>query len=253
MRMKNLILLLPASLFGLSFAYAAGPVQETAAGRDGEDRLAPVTLRADVDLDGRVDLLLIHPSGSAALYRDVDGTLEPSTQAFGPSGLPPLRSAAFGDLDLDGAPDLFVVTRSGEALLFAGDGAGAFTDVTASAGLALSAPVLGGRWDDIDRDGRPDLVIATATGFSIARNLGDGLVEVQSLAHQVATSSRAGIIAENPPASDPAPGPDRPGRVDSGGRSTGASTGRGNACSVPRWISSCAGATRASAASSASS
>ena len=85
---RNLILLLPASLLGLSFAYGAVPVQEAPTGRAEEDAFTPVTLRADVDLDGRGDLLLIHPSGSAALYRDVDGTLEQSTQAFGPRGLP---------------------------------------------------------------------------------------------------------------------------------------------------------------------
>ena len=112
----------------------------------------------DVDGDGRPDLFVGGVGGGLFLNR-----ADPGGFRFEPAPLPPIAFApigtAFGDFDRDGDLDLAVCGLGGVRLL-ANDGAGNFTDVTATAGVAgpptdLCVSVTFG---DLDGDGWPELV-----------------------------------------------------------------------------------------------
>ena len=71
---------------------------------------------------------------------------------------PDVRGLAWGDYDRDGDVDLYASTASDAGLLFRNDAGRTFTDVTASAGVAMSDAT--GRqpnWIDYDNDGDLDL------------------------------------------------------------------------------------------------
>jgi tetratricopeptide (TPR) repeat protein len=98
---------------------------------------------------------------------------------------------AFGDYDGDGDWDLFVVDTVGPLTLKPGDAraakggcrlyrndGGAFTDVTAEAGLSdLKGTYMGAAWGDFDNDGFPDLVVTSYGGIRLFHNRGDGTFE----------------------------------------------------------------------------
>lgn len=123
-------------------------------------------------------------------------TLAPGARWATPADLDPVRRAArarFGgavvlcDFDRDGRPDVFLVAAAVENgivrdLLLRNGGDMAFTDVTAAAGLASTAPALGAAAGDYDNDGRPDLVVTGAAGVRLYHNKGDGTFENVSAA-----------------------------------------------------------------------
>lgn len=81
------------------------------------------------------------------------------------------------DYNGDGKPDVFLasaVVENGKKrdLLLRNDGGGAFTDVTAAAGL--SGAGTGAAAGDYDNDGKPDLAVTGAGGVTLYRNRGDG-------------------------------------------------------------------------------
>lgn len=85
---------------------------------------------------------------------------------------------AFLDFDVDGDQDLLLInsdlwpgdpafdTDRPTMALYANDGTGSFTDVTASAGLDVSRYAMGVAVGDVDNDGDPDLLI-TAVGENL--------------------------------------------------------------------------------------
>ncbi len=87
------------------------------------------------------------------------------------------RTATWLDYDKDLDLDLFIAneTRSdGPNRLWRNDG-GAFTDVSAAAGLAVVSSAHGASVADYDNDGDADIAIATASdGTKLYRNNGDG-------------------------------------------------------------------------------
>jgi enediyne biosynthesis protein E4 len=93
----------------------------------------------------------------------------------------PGSGVAVLDFDRDGNEDLFVGDGV-RSILYKGDGAGHFTDVTEKAGLAKSAvegiPATGIAAGDIDGDGYPDLFVTNAFGPArLFHNRGDGTFE----------------------------------------------------------------------------
>jgi len=151
---------------------------------------------ADADGDGWLDLLVVGFGGvQPLLLRNLgDGTFVDATFASGIL-LPGLHSfsASFGDYDRDGDLDLFVSRWSSDFAapglgghLWRNDGAGAFTDVSAAAGLpAFSSPLaifpatldlsFTGNFTDIDSDGWPDLLVTVDFGGTrVLHNQGDG-------------------------------------------------------------------------------
>ncbi|MFM1768949.1 MAG: hypothetical protein RJA22_1478 [Verrucomicrobiota bacterium] len=95
---------------------------------------------------------------------------------------------AFLDYDGDGDQDLLFVNgtdwpwtdpaRRAAArptpALYANDGRGRFTDVTAGSGLDLSLYGMGAAVGDYDNDGRPDVFLTAVGGNRLLRNLGGG-------------------------------------------------------------------------------
>ena len=68
------------------------------------------------------------------------------------------ESVTWGDYDNDGDPDLYL-TSKGANNLFRNDGAGVFTDVTATAGVGNALFSVGTAFGDLDNDGDLDLYV----------------------------------------------------------------------------------------------
>ena len=79
----------------------------------------------------------------------------------------PYKGLAWIDLDADNRPDLFMSQR----FLFHNDGNGQFTQLTSIPGAQGGQLAAGSCWGDIDNDGDPDCITASATS---ALHLNDG-------------------------------------------------------------------------------
>ena len=117
---------------------------------------------ADVDDDGDLDLFDASAMQQRLFRNDGRGAwadVTPGSGLTAPGDAVPIGCVA-GDYDNDGRTDLFVL-RYGVSSLYHNDGAGRFTDVTSSAGIA-GYPFLPGAaaFVDVDHDGDLDLVIA---------------------------------------------------------------------------------------------
>lgn len=114
----------------------------------------------DVDGDGWPDLAVTRLGDPVQLFVNrADGTFADESARLGP----PVRGAngaAFADYDDDGDPDL-VLVGDGADVLLRNDGTGAFTDVTADAGIAGDPAHRGmsAAWGDFDGDGLLDLYV----------------------------------------------------------------------------------------------
>ncbi|MET0621145.1 MAG: VCBS repeat-containing protein, partial [Thermoanaerobaculia bacterium] len=99
------------------------------------------------------------------------------------------------DFDGDGHEDLFVGDGV-RSILYKGDGAGRFVDVTEAAGLAQSrdagVPGTGLAAGDVDGDGFPDLAVTNAFAPTrLFRNRGDGTFEETTAASGIAVPENA--------------------------------------------------------------
>jgi len=123
---------------------------------------------ADVDGDGHVDLFFVTQLGRSELWRGHgDGTFEDATVAAGLAVDDPIGvGASFADIDNDGDADLFVTTVRKGNRLYENDGAGRFTDITATAGVGHAGHSAGALFFDYDRDGRLDLYVANVGRFT---------------------------------------------------------------------------------------
>jgi hypothetical protein len=96
--------------------------------------------------------------------------------------------AAAGDFDGDGWPDLYLTRLDGPGVLYRNRHDGTFVDVTRGSGLdRLNEPSNGAAWVDVDRDGRPDLVVTTLAGhrWYLFHNRGGGHFDEQGVARGV--------------------------------------------------------------------
>ena len=87
----------------------------------------------------------------------------------------PGPSYCWADYDGDGLEDLFVADPAGPARLLRNLGDGSFADETTTAGLDGCVGARLATWEDLDRDGCADLLVAGgATGIHLYRNSGRG-------------------------------------------------------------------------------
>jgi hypothetical protein len=123
---------------------------------------------ADMNGDGRPDLIIENGNNIAVLLGNSNGTFQPAviTSISGIGGL------AVADMDGDGKLDAVVTTATGIAVLF-GNGDGTFQPpVTTTTPIAGSPLGVG----DLNGDGIPDAVIVTSQGSTDSRI--DGTVAV---------------------------------------------------------------------------
>ena len=125
----------------------------------------------DYDGDGRQDLLFVNgdPRGANALYHNNgDGTFSDVTAraGVGGQGAAYRTGAAVGDVDGDGDLDLFVAAY-GPNVMYANNGDGTFTDVTAEAGVAGGAQewTSSAGFFDADNDGDLDLYVTNYLAY----------------------------------------------------------------------------------------
>ncbi len=129
----------------------------------------------DHDNDGDLDLYVVYSGGLNALYRNNgNGTftnIAATASVGGATGSPPDTDAAWADYDQDGYLDLLLVYQSSGGTLrphqlFHNNGNSTFTDVAASAGLALQNYTAACKWADYDNDGYSDLYLVNLQGQS---------------------------------------------------------------------------------------
>lgn len=143
----------PLALAGRAVVWSSSPGPASAADVDGDGRLDLLLLDAEVVEGGTRHLLL---RGTAAGYAPWDGA------PFLWAG--PATAALWGDLDNDGRVDLYLCRRGANAL-YRQRPDGAFEDVTAAAqaGGGGSATV-DGLLADLDHDGDLDIYLVNADG-----------------------------------------------------------------------------------------
>ena len=162
----------------------------------------------DYDNDGRPDLYVTNYPSNQLFRNQGDGTFGDVTATAGVSGGGWSSSAGFFDYDRDGDLDLFVCRymqwdfddvfcgrsnlraycdpkhfRAISNLLYRNDGDGTFTDATDGSGVgAHPSQGLGVAFNDFDRDGRPDVVVANdGVPQSLFLNQGNGSFREEAL------------------------------------------------------------------------
>ncbi len=149
-----------------------------------DDGLGKGVAFADVNNDGFVDLYVSNKGGSNKLFlNNGDGTFKDVTATAGAGIDSPgfTMGSVFGDYDNDGDVDLYLATGGQYEIesnrLFANNGDGTFTDVTAAAGVGLKEFTYSASFADYDNDGDLDLYCANygvgAKNVLFANN-GDG-------------------------------------------------------------------------------
>ncbi|MDG2306658.1 MAG: CRTAC1 family protein [Candidatus Binatia bacterium] len=135
---------------------------------------------ADIDGDGWPDLLVGGVDGSASvIYRNNgNGTFQNVTGTAGFTPFGAVFSMSLGDFDHDGDLDIAAVHWLFDlrVTLWQNDGAGVFTDITASSGLQVGQIYgFSPTFSDIDGDGWVDLLVGADFGTSrVFRNLTNG-------------------------------------------------------------------------------
>ena len=126
---------------------------------------------ADIDIDGKPDLLTGSNNGVYVLRNTSSGALSPSsfTGAFLlPLSSTPINAIAVGDLDGDGRPNVVAVLTSANTISVYRNNGNADPALIISVGDGPRAVAI----DDIDRDGKPDIVVANSSSntVSVLRN-----------------------------------------------------------------------------------
>lgn len=125
---------------------------------------------ADMDGDGNEDLVLAgsDAGGVVGLGDGAGGFTRGPYLQTGPDGKSDTSSVAVADFDANGKPDIAITDTNENTLsVFLNDGTGLkYRQVKMPVGGAVASTATG----DLDRDGRPDLVVGTPTGIRIFLN-----------------------------------------------------------------------------------
>ena len=121
---------------------------------------------ADLDNSGTLDAIVLGATnGLVGIYQQLPSG-QFANRSF-TSGIPPMAAASgvsVADYNADGLLDLFISGWMTSGRLLRNNGNFTFTDVTALAGLAFTAPSLASVWTDFDGDGWLDLYVSVRTG-----------------------------------------------------------------------------------------
>jgi Flp pilus assembly protein TadD len=133
------------------------------------------------DFDNRrdVDLLVLRREAPPVLYKNLrDGTFRDVASEVGLVAEGPFLSIAAGDVNKDGYVDFFL-GASGPSWLSLSDGRGAFRVEPAPEAAARAEAA---QFVDYDNDGLLDLLVVTAEGLRLLRNLGSSWSDVSAAA-----------------------------------------------------------------------
>lgn len=142
---------------------------------------------ADINKDGREDLIVAGLGRTVALYKSDGQSFSDVTSAAGLAGVRDVWDAVWADYDGDGYPDLYLLrsgyTGTGQNLLYHNNRDGTFTNVTARMRLAGDRSTARACFVDFSGSGRMDLVeVGTAnshhSSVRLYRNDGKEFVEV---------------------------------------------------------------------------
>ncbi len=150
----------------------------TAAARIGEPGRAVGLVPTDFDNRRDLDVFVLRED-RPVLFKNVrDGSFEDQAAKLGLAAAGPFRATAAGDVNKDGFTDFFLGAEGGSAIALS-DGRGGFRTEPApeAARSALAAQLF-----DYDNDGLLDLLVATAKGPRLLRNLGGSWADVSAAA-----------------------------------------------------------------------
>ena len=159
-----------------------------------------VSHAADLDLDGRVDLIVGHANGVAILKNQSSGDLSPGS--FPSAVILPVSGSVFniasGDVNGDGKTDL-VVTKTGGVVIFENRSTGSLDLSSFAPGVELLLHGSSNAGDlaltDLDQDGKLDLLVVDHDGSQILvlRNLsGAGAIEAASFSTPTSLGTAVG-------------------------------------------------------------
>ena len=123
---------------------------------------------ADVDSDGRVDILFVTQAGGNQLWRNTGGGKFENITAKAGVALPDriCVAASFADIDNDGDADLYITAVRAGNRLFENVGGGAFRDITEASGTGHKGHSSGAVFFDYDRDGLLDLFLTNVGQYT---------------------------------------------------------------------------------------
>jgi hypothetical protein len=139
------------------------------------------TIQTDFDNDGLIDIFIMRGGWESSmrnslLRQNADGTFTDVTREAGLlDSNRATHSVAWLDYDNDGWLDVFVAHELSPSQLFRNRGDGTFEDVSAKAGVGVTAFTKGVVAGDYSGNGYPDLYLSNMFGDNILfRNNGDG-------------------------------------------------------------------------------
>lgn len=129
---------------------------------------------ADVDNDGRLDMILLNNGGPIAtakhaLFRQqANGTFRDASAGSGLDVAGHGMGIAVGDIDNDGRVDVYI-SQFGGGRLFRNAGDGKFEDITVAAGVGSPNWGMSCAFFDYDRDGWLDLIVVNYVDYDPSR------------------------------------------------------------------------------------
>lgn len=123
---------------------------------------------ADVDGDGRHDVLFVNQVGANELWRNVgSGRFLDITDEAGIEMSDRISvGASFADIDNDGDPDLYITAVRQGNQLFENNGDGTFTNISAKSGLQFEGHSSAAVFFDFDRDGLLDVYLTNVGQYT---------------------------------------------------------------------------------------
>ncbi len=113
---------------------------------------------------------MLPASGAPLLFRNLrDGSFRDVAAEAGLSTPGQYTAVAVGDFNKDNYPDFFLGQRGQPGMLASSDGRARFTTAAAA---PSTAGALASQFIDYDNDGLLDLVVLTAEGLRLVRNVG---------------------------------------------------------------------------------